>query len=147
MQRISQVVARQRAHLGALVERVAHLDGAHVFDKSLLELAPHFLDDDKTLGRNATLAGIHHAALGADIGRDLDIRILENDVGVTPAKAHVAISRRDRPEGTINGRDPLHDHRPTPVTPVRRAPEMRVSLSSSKAFQTEEIWKLSTGQP
>jgi hypothetical protein len=31
MQRIPQVVARQRAHLGGLVERVAHLDGAHVF--------------------------------------------------------------------------------------------------------------------
>ena len=79
-------MARQRAHLGGLVERVAQLDGAHVFDKSFLELAPHLLDDDKTLGRNATLAGIHQAALGADIGRDLDIRILENDVGVTPAK-------------------------------------------------------------
>jgi hypothetical protein len=86
MQRIPQVVARQRAHLGGLVERVTHLDGAHVFDKSLLELAPHLLDDDKTLSRNATLAGIHQAALGADIGRDLDIRVLENDVGVTPAK-------------------------------------------------------------
>jgi AbiV family abortive infection protein len=27
------------------------------------------------------------------------------------AKAHVAIFRKDRPEGTIKGRDPLHDHR------------------------------------
>ena len=38
-------------------------------------------------------------------------------------------------------------HAPTPVTSARRAPEMRVSLSSSKAFWTRfrsgpRIWKL-----
>jgi hypothetical protein len=59
MQRVAQVPPCQRADLGILVQRIAHFDGAHALQKALFKCAPHLVDHDEALRRDAALAGIH----------------------------------------------------------------------------------------
>src|SRR2546426_277353 len=105
MQRISQVVSRKWSELRVLAHGITHLGGTHALDEQLFEALPDFVRDNEALGRDAALAGIQQAPPGAHGGRELEIRVLEDEVGIAPAELedrlleHGGRLARDRPAG------------------------------------------------
>src|SRR3989454_11439141 len=105
MQRISQVVSRKWSELRVLAHGIAHLGGTHALDEQLFEARPDLVYDNEALGRDAALAGIQQAPPGAHGGCELEIRVLEHEVGIATAELedrlleHGARLARDRPAG------------------------------------------------
>jgi hypothetical protein len=104
---VAKIDAGHRAEIARLVTRVAGPLGAHGRDESVGERRANRLHDDEPLPRDARLARVHEPRRDARGNRDLQVRILEDQVGIAPAQfEHGLLERapRGRRDLTAGGR-------------------------------------------